>query len=101
MGRFMDLTLWDINAISMKKVTAFASPRIMGYDRGSKLRGKLKQFLVFILDIINGELFCGHDRGTYLISENRQAKRISNIQGTWKVKSIPNNPKLLIQGNYP
>jgi ligand-binding sensor domain-containing protein/DNA-binding CsgD family transcriptional regulator len=55
---------------------------------------------VWSLDIINNELFCGHDRGTFLISKSRKANRISNIQGTWKVKPIPNQSNLLIQGNY-
>jgi len=55
---------------------------------------------VWSLDLINGELFCGHDRGTFIISKSREATRVSSIQGTWKVKTIPNYKDLLIQGNY-
>jgi DNA-binding CsgD family transcriptional regulator len=54
---------------------------------------------VWSLDEINGELFCGHDYGTFLI-RNDKAIRIANIQGTWSVKPVPGRDDLLLQGNY-
>ncbi len=54
---------------------------------------------VWFLDVIQNQLFCGHNYGTFLI-EDKKAIKISDIQGTWHIKSIPNNPNLLMQGNY-
>jgi AraC family chitin signaling transcriptional activator len=54
---------------------------------------------VWSLTELNGELFCGHDNGTYII-KNNEAIRIANVQGTWGVKLIPNRPNLILQGNY-
>lgn len=44
-------------------------------------------------------LFCGHDSGTFLIS-NDVAKNIYNQSGTWKFQVAPNNPNIVLQGNY-
>ncbi|MFT7352682.1 MAG: AraC family chitin signaling transcriptional activator [Flavobacterium sp.] len=44
-------------------------------------------------------LFCGHDLGTLVISNN-QAKFIFKQSGTWKFCKIPNKPNLIAQGNY-
>ena len=55
---------------------------------------------VWSLNIIDDVLFCGHDRGTYVISEFFDARRISNIQGTWKIQPLYNKDDLIIQGNY-
>lgn len=46
---------------------------------------------------IDGELFCGHDSGTFLINEGIVAK-IANTQGTWGVKKLKENK--LLQGCY-
>ncbi|MCL6266317.1 helix-turn-helix and ligand-binding sensor domain-containing protein [Flagellimonas myxillae] len=54
---------------------------------------------VWSLEEIDGNLFCGHHTGTFLV-ENDQANRISDIQGTWKVGKIPGQTDLLLQGNY-
>lgn len=54
---------------------------------------------VWNLDVIDNTLFCSHDKGTFLI-EKDQSTKIYKDEGTWKVKSIPGNPNLLIQGNY-
>lgn len=51
------------------------------------------------LRIINDELFCGHDSGTFLIKEGTQ-QRIANIAGTWDIKMIPGKENMLVQGNY-
>ncbi|MFT7497752.1 MAG: AraC family chitin signaling transcriptional activator [Porticoccaceae bacterium] len=44
-------------------------------------------------------LFCGSNFGTFII-KGKSAKKISNVQGTWDIKPIVNNPNLLLQGNY-
>ena len=54
---------------------------------------------VWSLDVCDGTLFCGHDTGTFVVNKNK-ATLISKVQGTWGVKPIANNKKLLIQGNY-
>ncbi|WP_369992437.1 triple tyrosine motif-containing protein [Winogradskyella sp.] len=54
---------------------------------------------VWFLKYIKGKLFCGHDRGTFII-ENNIAKQISPEIGTWIVKPIESNKNLLLQGNY-
>ena len=54
---------------------------------------------VWSLDEIRGELFCGHDNGTFII-RNKEAFHIASIQGTWGVKPIKGKDDLLLQGNY-
>ncbi len=44
-------------------------------------------------------LFCGHHLGTFIIDQDK-AEQISNILGTWDIKEIPNQEKILLQGNY-
>ena len=47
----------------------------------------------------NNTLFCGHDSGTFTITNNT-AQLIFSNSGTWKFEIIPNQPNLLLQGNY-
>ncbi len=54
---------------------------------------------VWFLKILQGTLFCGHDKGTFIINKDR-AQKISEEKGTWKIKEIEGEPNLLIQGNY-
>ncbi len=54
---------------------------------------------VWFLDVINNTLFCGHDKGTFII-KNKLANKIANIQGTWQIQPINSHDNLLIQGNY-
>ncbi|QTE22465.1 helix-turn-helix and ligand-binding sensor domain-containing protein [Polaribacter cellanae] len=58
---------------------------------------KNTQGQVWSLKIIDNQLFCGHDSGTFLIKENK-AELIVNIQGSWDVKKLDDTT--LIQGNY-
>ena len=48
---------------------------------------------------IDGTLFCGHNNGTFLVTEDR-VEHISKLPGTWDLKKIGKNPNYLIQGNY-
>ena len=52
---------------------------------------------VWSLDVIDATLFCGHNKGTFIINRN-EANLISDVQGTWGLKAIDNNT--LLQGNY-
>lgn len=54
---------------------------------------------VWSLVILDNQLFCGHNNGTYLIINN-EIQKVSNIQGTWNIKSINGRDDLLLQGNY-
>lgn len=54
---------------------------------------------VWSLNIINGTVFCGHDKGTFIIDKTK-SEVVSSEIGTWKVKAIQGRPDLLIQGNY-
>ncbi|MBU2929118.1 helix-turn-helix and ligand-binding sensor domain-containing protein [Winogradskyella psychrotolerans] len=54
---------------------------------------------VWSLAVVKGALFCGHDKGTFIINETN-VEEISSEIGTWVVKDIEGFPDLLIQGNY-
>lgn len=54
---------------------------------------------VWCLKVIDNQLFCGHNRGTFIIEDNI-ARRIADIDGTWDILTVKNNPNLLLQGNY-
>ncbi len=52
---------------------------------------------VWNLQEFNGQLFCSHDSGTFLIN-NSIANKIVDIEGTWGVSLIDENT--ILQGNY-
>ncbi|MCB0446373.1 MAG: transcriptional regulator [Gelidibacter sp.] len=54
---------------------------------------------VWELKEINGDLFCGHNNGTYLI-ENNKLKLISPETGGWDIKKVPEQNHLYMQGAY-
>lgn len=54
---------------------------------------------VWDLKEINGELFCGHNNGTYLIKNNR-LELISSYTGGWVIKKVPEKSNIYIQGTY-
>lgn len=60
---------------------------------------KATQGQVWFLDVIDKELFCGHNSGTFIVKQDI-AKKILNIQGSWSIKPIQGKPNLLLQGNY-
>nr|WP_321222594.1 triple tyrosine motif-containing protein [uncultured Psychroserpens sp.] len=55
---------------------------------------------VWTLRNIDGKLFCGHNKGTMIIEDNKVVKTIENALGTWELKRIPNTENLILQGNY-
>lgn len=54
---------------------------------------------VWSLDIIDNQLFCGHNNGAYLI-EGNNAKKISNVPGVWNFYRSKRNPNKIISGTY-
>ncbi len=54
---------------------------------------------VWDLTRLDGQLFCGHNKGAFVI-EDMQARQISNIQGGWDFLPVPGRPRYIIQGCY-
>lgn len=54
---------------------------------------------VWFLKVIDDMLFCGHNNGTFIISDNA-AVLISDKMGAWNIKPIDHKENLLLQGNY-
>ena len=54
---------------------------------------------VWSLQKFKNTLFCGHDKGIFIISKGK-AERISNTFGTWLIKEISGKEDLLLLGNY-
>lgn len=54
---------------------------------------------VWYLKIIDNQLFCGHNSGTFLIDEDT-IEVISDIQGGWDIKKLSPTSNRLLQGNY-
>ncbi|WP_435416514.1 triple tyrosine motif-containing protein [Polaribacter aestuariivivens] len=55
---------------------------------------------VWFLKEIDGNIFCGHDKGTFIIKNKNIVSALTDAVGTWSIKKVPNNSTLLIQGNY-
>ena len=54
---------------------------------------------VWSLFVYDNTLFCGHDSGTFIIT-NDSARSIFSASGTWKFEPVPNANNKLLQGNY-
>ena len=54
---------------------------------------------IWSLFIYDNKLFCGHNNGTFLIKKD-QSKKISELEGTWCFKKVPDKEDLILQGNY-
>lgn len=54
---------------------------------------------VWNLEVIDGQLLCGHNNGTFLI-QGTNASQISNVTGGWVIKKLAHHPELLLQGTY-
>lgn len=54
---------------------------------------------VWDLSLIDGQLLCGHNNGTFIV--NREGlKKVSSINGGWTIKRLHSNSEVLIQGTY-
>ncbi|QPH39098.1 triple tyrosine motif-containing protein [Pedobacter endophyticus] len=54
---------------------------------------------VWELNIIDNELICGHNSGTFKVLGD-QIEWISRTSGGWTIKKLNSNPNYLIQGTY-
>ena len=54
---------------------------------------------VWTLEEFDGQLFCGHNKGTFLVN-GRTAMKICDEEGAWNYIELKDNPELLIAGHY-
>jgi ligand-binding sensor domain-containing protein/DNA-binding CsgD family transcriptional regulator len=54
---------------------------------------------VWDLSLIDGQLLCGHNDGTFKVTGNT-IEKVSPISGGWTIKPLNSNPDYLIQGTY-
>ncbi|WP_040279540.1 helix-turn-helix and ligand-binding sensor domain-containing protein [Psychroserpens damuponensis] len=54
---------------------------------------------VWDLKIIEGQLFCGHNEGTFIVEKDKLTL-ISNYTGGWTIKKLPEKNHTYIQGTY-
>lgn len=60
---------------------------------------KNSQGQVWDLSLIDNQLICGHNEGTFRIVGDNMEK-ISSVSGGWTIKKLNSNPNYLIQGTY-
>jgi ligand-binding sensor domain-containing protein/DNA-binding CsgD family transcriptional regulator len=77
----------------------FVRPFENSYNNESFELIKNTEGQVWSIEEFDGELICGHKFGTFAIEENR-ARKISNVDGTWKFIQLKNNPEYLLGGHY-
>ncbi len=71
--------------------------KLTSNDDFKMLKGTSGQ--VWNLKMLDDLLFCSHNDGTFII-EGFSAKNIFSDSGTWEVKTVPDHPDLMVQGNY-
>ncbi|HEY5688628.1 MAG TPA: LuxR C-terminal-related transcriptional regulator [Yeosuana sp.] len=54
---------------------------------------------VWYLKEINGELFCGHNDGTFLVKDKKLFP-ISTYTGGWTIENVPEHKDIFIEGTY-
>ncbi|WP_347158660.1 hypothetical protein [Pontibacter chitinilyticus] len=54
---------------------------------------------VWDLSVLDGELLCGHNEGTFRVKADK-LERISEVKGGWDIKKLNSNPAYLVQGTY-
>jgi len=54
---------------------------------------------VWNLELVKGTLFCGHDKGSFVITR-KSARKIGPVGGSWVFKEHPTNQNIILQGNY-
>ncbi len=54
---------------------------------------------VWQLTDIDNTIFCGTDRGLFMVNENR-AEQIPEVTGTWKVKVLESHPGYILGSSY-
>ncbi len=89
------------DVISYKGITYIGSNTGLYYlDQKNQLNFiEGTQGQVWELTVVEGDLFCGHNNGTFLI-ENTKATLISSHTGGWVIKKVPKTNKTYLQGTY-
>ena len=54
---------------------------------------------VWSLKYMKGTLFCGHDKGTFILKDDK-AELLNGEIGSWILNEIEDNPNLILQGGY-
>ncbi|WP_066831775.1 ligand-binding sensor domain-containing protein [Rufibacter ruber] len=54
---------------------------------------------VWELALVDDQLFCGHNEGTFLV-QGTQFRKISDFKGGWTLKKLSSRQDMLIQGTY-
>lgn len=54
---------------------------------------------VWELTIIDGQLLCGHNNGTFNVIGDK-IEKLTSFSGGWTIKKLNSNPNILIQGTY-
>ncbi|WP_207424903.1 ligand-binding sensor domain-containing protein [Desertivirga brevis] len=54
---------------------------------------------VWNLSVIDGQLLCGHNEGTFRV-DNGSFQKISEIKGGWTIKELTSSQGVLVQGTY-
>ncbi|MXV53052.1 transcriptional regulator [Pedobacter sp. HMF7647] len=54
---------------------------------------------VWDLSLIDGQLICGHNDGTFNVND-KSFEKISSINGGWMITRLKSDPNLLVQGTY-
>jgi len=54
---------------------------------------------VWDTEVVDGELFCGHNTGTFTI-KNRVLEKVSNFAGGYQILNVPGQRSTFIQGTY-
>ena len=54
---------------------------------------------VWDLSLIDGQLLCGHNEGTFRVTGSK-FEQVSWVSGGWTIKKLNSNPDYLIQGTY-
>ncbi|MCX2481391.1 triple tyrosine motif-containing protein [Pedobacter sp. MC2016-15] len=54
---------------------------------------------VWDLSLVDGQLLCGHNEGTFRVT-GASMEKISTVNGGWTMKKLNSNPDYLIQGTY-
>lgn len=52
------------------------------------------------VQVIDGQLFCSHNRGALIIKDNKSIKTLDKENGYWSFKKVPNHPNFIIGSNY-
>lgn len=54
---------------------------------------------VWDLTIQHGQLICGHNNGTFMVSGD-EVRTLSRVSGGWQIQPFPGRPDLLLQSTY-